>query len=190
MSIRKKNKRSLVICSKRRFPITKKCFALEAHSHEEKIVAGDCTWHIMKKNGEKRMSAEQKKRLIQIMKPVTEVFAIGMVYIILHEMTGLAIPCPIKLITGKYCPGCGITRMLFALLHFDFQAAFLANRLLFFLLPVIIIYAVVKAAIFVVTGKNRQTLPEQIAVVLITILTIAFWVMRNMEAFSFLQPVG
>lgn len=136
------------------------------------------------------MTTEQKKRMLQIIKPVAEVFIIGVAYIIFHKITGLSIPCPIKLVTGKYCPGCGITRMLFALLRLDFQAAFLANRFLFFLLPVIVIYAAVKAVIYIVTGKNRQTLPEQIAIILITILTIAFWIMRNMDAFSFLAPVG
>ncbi len=136
------------------------------------------------------MSAEQKKRFVQVMKPIAEVFGIGIAYIVFHEITGLAIPCPIKLITGKYCPGCGITRMLFALLRLDFQAAFLANRLLFFLLPLLVIYGMIKAVIYIGTGKNRQTLPEQIAVVFISIVTVAFWIMRNMDAFSYLAPVG
>lgn len=136
------------------------------------------------------MTEEQKKRFIQVIKPVAEVLLLGIAYIIFIKITGWMLPCPIKLVTGKYCPGCGISRMLLAMLRLDFKTAFHANRLLFFLLPVILLYALIKAIYFIRTGKNNQTLPEQIAVLFVTILTIAFWVMRNMDAFSFLAPLG
>ena len=136
------------------------------------------------------MSEEQKKRLSEIGKPVAETLLIGIIYFVFVKITGWALPCPIKLVTGKYCPGCGVTRMLLAMLRLDFEAAFYANRLLFFLLPVILIYALIKAICYIRTGANKQTLPEQIATILILLLTIAFWVLRNMEAFSFLAPIG
>lgn len=136
------------------------------------------------------MSKEQKKRLAEVVKPVIHVLLIGIAYFIFIKLTGWMIPCPIKLVTGKFCPGCGVSRMLLALLRLDFKAAFLANRLLFFLLPIILIYALIKAVCYIKTGKQRQALSEQIAVFLLLILTIAFWVLRNMEAFSFLAPIG
>lgn len=136
------------------------------------------------------MSEEQKKRLFQVVKPVVQVLLAGIIYVIFIKLTGWAIPCPIKLVTGKFCPGCGISRMLLAMLRLDFKGAYYANRLLFFLLPVILVYALIKAIHFIKTGKNEQRLPEHIAILIITILTIIFWVLRNTTAFSFLAPIA
>ncbi|RRO19449.1 DUF2752 domain-containing protein [Saccharopolyspora rhizosphaerae] len=44
-------------------------------------------------------------------------------------------PCPIKLLTGLDCPGCGLTRMLFHLLRADLAAALHHNALALLLLP-------------------------------------------------------
>jgi hypothetical protein len=46
-------------------------------------------------------------------------------------------PCPIKLLTGFDCPGCGGTRMLFSLLHGDLPAALHFNALAVLLLPLL-----------------------------------------------------
>lgn len=46
-------------------------------------------------------------------------------------------PCPIKLLTGFDCPGCGGTRMLFSLLHGDVPAAVHHNALAVLLLPLL-----------------------------------------------------
>lgn len=136
------------------------------------------------------MSAEQKKRCWNVIKLLLQVLLIGLAYYIFIQITGWAIPCPIKLITGKFCPGCGISRMLLALLQLDFETAYHANRLLFFLLPVILIYALIKAVQYIKTGKESQSRPEMIITVMVCLVTIAFWIMRNTEAFAFLAPMG
>lgn len=136
------------------------------------------------------MSEEQKKRLWQLVKPILEILLLGVAYIIFVKITGWGLPCPIKLVTGKYCPGCGISRMLLAMLTLDFEAAFHANRLLFFLLPVMLLYGLIKGIHYVKTGKEGQSRLEQIVILFVCIITIAFWVMRNMEQFSFLAPMG
>ncbi len=136
------------------------------------------------------MSEEQKKRLKQVLKPILQILLLGIAYVLFVKITGWGLPCPIKLVTGKYCPGCGISRMLLAMLTLDFETAFHANRLLFFLLPVILIYALIKAVCYIRTGENRQSLPEQLVILLVCIVTIAFWIMRNMNQFSFLAPLG
>jgi len=136
------------------------------------------------------MSEEQKKRLWQLVKPILEILLLGVAYIIFVKITGWGLPCPIKLVTGKYCPGCGISRMLLAMLTLDFEAAFHANRLLFFLLPVMLLYGLIKGINYVKTGKEGQSRLEQIVILFVCIITIAFWVMRNMEQFSFLAPMG
>ena len=136
------------------------------------------------------MTKEQKERLWQLVKPVLEVLLLGIAYVIFIKITGWMIPCPIKLVTGNYCPGCGVSRMLLALLRMDFEAAYHANPLLFFLFPVILLYGLVKGIQFVKTGKEQQSRVEQIGIFLVCIVTIAFWVMRNTEKFSYLAPMG
>lgn len=136
------------------------------------------------------MSEEQKKRLWEVAKPVLEILLLGIAYVIFVKITGWGLPCPIKLVTGKYCPGCGISRMLLAMLTLDFEAAYYANRLLFFLLPVILLYGLIKGIHYIRTGENKQSLPEQLVILLVCLVTIAFWIMRNMDQFSFLAPFG
>ncbi|ETC89952.1 hypothetical protein XHC_0522 [Xanthomonas hortorum pv. carotae str. M081] len=36
-------------------------------------------------------------------------------------------PCVFRAVTGCYCPGCGMTRALYALVHFDLPGAFAMN---------------------------------------------------------------
>ena len=47
----------------------------------------------------------------------------------------LSFGCPVRLLTGVSCPGCGMTRALFALLKLDFSLAFEMHPLVF-LLPI------------------------------------------------------
>lgn len=136
------------------------------------------------------MNKEQRKRLGQLAKIVAVALLFGIAYFIFIKLTGWAFPCPIRLVTGKYCPGCGSSRMMLALLRFDFEEAFRANRLLFFLLPLVLVYGLVKGIHYIRTGEVKQTLPEQIAVFLVCAATVVFWVMRNMEQFAFLAPMG
>lgn len=51
--------------------------------------------------------------------------------------------CLIKLCIGYPCPGCGMTRAVFALLRFDFPLAFQMNPLIF-LLPVLVLLFIFK----------------------------------------------
>lgn len=136
------------------------------------------------------MTEEQKNRLRQLVKTVAEILLLGIAYFIFIQITGWAIPCPIRLATGKYCPGCGISRMILAFLKLDFEEAFRANRLLFFLLPIILVYGLVKGICYVRIGQEKLTWPEQMAVFLVCVATVIFWVMRNMEQFAFLAPMG
>lgn len=44
-------------------------------------------------------------------------------------------PCPVYALTGLFCPGCGATRCLHALAHFDLATAMAMNPLLVLSLP-------------------------------------------------------
>lgn len=133
---------------------------------------------------------EYKKRLMQVLKPVIEVVIIGGAYLIFMKLTDLAIPCMFYKITGKYCPGCGITRMILAMLRLDFATALRQNCLLFFLLPCFLFYSIWKGIHYIKTGKQRSGLTERVVVMVVLVLVMAFWIMRNMPQFAFLAPVG
>ena len=56
--------------------------------------------------------------------------------------TGSALPpCPFRALTGLYCPGCGSTRCLHALLHGELARAFALNPLLVAVGPVLVLMA-------------------------------------------------
>ena len=63
-------------------------------------------------------------------------------YALFTGLTGLGIPCLFHAVTGLNCPGCGGTRMITALLKLDIRSAFEANRVLFCLLPLIVLLVV------------------------------------------------
>ena len=87
-----------------------------------------------------------KKRII---KYLSLIFLL-LIYLLISKKFHLYIPCYIHEITGLYCPGCGITRMLISILNLDFYKAFRYNPFLFILSPFVIflyienIYAIIK----------------------------------------------
>ncbi len=52
----------------------------------------------------------------------------------------LGVGCPIRYVTGIPCPGCGLTRAYWAVLHLDFAAAF-SYHPLFWLIPFLLFAA-------------------------------------------------
>ncbi|MDY0979731.1 hypothetical protein B8X02_05950 [Stenotrophomonas rhizophila] len=47
--------------------------------------------------------------------------------------------CPLYALTGLYCPGCGSTRCLYSLVHFDWSGAMAMNPLLVTSLPFLLL---------------------------------------------------
>lgn len=79
---------------------------------------------------------EYIKILVNLIKKIYIPLILFILYITITYL--LKIPnCPIKLITGYPCPGCGLTRAGFAALKFDFELAFMYNPAIF-LLPFIL----------------------------------------------------
>ncbi len=135
------------------------------------------------------MENEHKHRIKVILKSVLPVLFIGFAYLIFVRLTGLGIPCLLTLFTKGYCPGCGITRMFLALSRFDFAGAFRANALVMILLPTYLPFACARLVKYYKTGKNEPSRAEKIYAVVAVVLIFAFWIMRNMDAFSFLAPI-
>lgn len=119
---------------------------------------------------------------------IFSLFCIFVVYLLISNILGIYIPCLFHEITGFFCPGCGITRMLHSILVLDFYQAFRYNQLIFVFLPVAL-YLYVDD---VVKRKNKQKsaiqlIPRYLWIVIITIFII-FGVIRNIPYFSFFKP--
>ena len=88
--------------------------------------------------------------------------------------------CMLYQITGLYCPGCGATRALSAMLHGDVKASLHNNALLFPLL----------ALIAFLTVKPQTTLKRPVAIVIVSVILL-FTVLRNIPVapFTYLAPI-
>lgn len=79
-----------------------------------------------------RLNSKQKKICLLLL----FILYFGMAYFIMGR---LGIPCVFKVLFGIPCPGCGMTRALFALLRGDLAAAFKYNAVIF-LMPYVFWY--------------------------------------------------
>ena len=120
------------------------------------------------------MSARLKKALCIAL----VVIAIGAIYALFVTLTGIAIPCVFRLITGFQCPGCGVTRMCLALLRLDFATAFYSNPAVFCLLPLMVFTAGRMLYVYIRYDRKREKLTQILLYVMIVILLI-FAVLRN-----------
>ena len=101
------------------------------------------------------------------------------IFLILDTIFKFHIPCVFESITGFYCPGCGVTRMLKSMLVFDFYQAFRYNPLLFIFTPFILIllfnylycYYKKKESLF-------KKMPKSVCNILL-VITIIYWILRN-----------
>lgn len=97
-------------------------------------------------------------------------------------------PCPFHAITGLFCPGCGITRALHALVHFDLVRALAMNALVVLSLPLL--------AVMVVQGfTQRALLPKSVARVVFDGrwwigALLVFGIARNLPGLEILAPGG
>lgn len=122
----------------------------------------------------------QKKIII-----TTIVIILLISYLYLGNIFNIYIDCPIKKITGLYCPGCGITRMFQAILRLDLYQAFRFNPLLFISLPFFIFFMLED----IITKKEPlyNKIPTKLLVIII-IIFIIYGILRNIPFFDFLAP--
>ena len=88
--------------------------------------------------------------------------------------------CMFHQLTGLYCPGCGATRALSAMLHGDVKASLHNNALLFPLLALIVFLLM----------KPETSLKQPFAITIVAVV-LAFTILRNIPAapFTYLAPV-
>lgn len=119
------------------------------------------------------------------MKKFLLIIVLLILYLLISNHFHFYIPCPVKALTGFYCPGCGITRMLLSLLKLDFYSAFRYNPLLFISLP-IGLYLYID---YLIKKENSlyKKIPEKFWYIVIVIFII-YGILRNIEVFDFLAP--
>ena len=66
---------------------------------------------------------------------------------LLIAWVALALPCPIRFLTGIPCPGCGMSRAWLAVLQLDIAAAF-SYHPMFWVLPVLALFILYDCAVF------------------------------------------
>ncbi len=94
--------------------------------------------------------------------------------------------CPWLLFTGKYCAGCGVTRMIRSIFMLDFYQAFRYNPLFFILLVLLLIYGLyVGICLFF---KKKYFKLNTKCLIPIVVLLVIFMILRNTELFGFLRP--
>lgn len=132
----------------------------------------------------------KKKRLLTSFLLLIAFIMFLLTYKYLNIKYNIKIPCIIHEITGLFCPGCGITRAIFALLELDIKKAIKYNILIIVIFPFILIYIINYAYIWINDLKKdaSKIFPKPLWYILL-IITIIFGIIRNINYFSWLQPI-
>lgn len=103
----------------------------------------------------------------------------GLLYGYILVPLGVAVPCLFHLVTGLRCPGCGVSRMCVALMHFRFREALSYNLGLALCLP-FLAYLILRVCAEYIRGGSMtlRRWEEGMAAVLAALLLV--WaVLRN-----------
>ncbi|WP_395952971.1 DUF2752 domain-containing protein [Actinomadura sp. 3N508] len=96
--------------------------------------------------------------------------------------------CPFLAMTGFYCPGCGLMRLVHALTHGDVATAFGFNPLAFVLLPVFG-YVFVRWTVLGARGMPmRSALFKPVVGYSFVGVLAVYWVVRNLPFAAALAP--
>ncbi|MBD5081050.1 MAG: DUF2752 domain-containing protein [Ruminococcaceae bacterium] len=115
-----------------------------------------------------------------VLKRLLIFLVLGTAYFIWLKLTGLNIPCPVRLITGGriLCPGCGISTMFVNIIGGNFHAAFEANPCIFILLPVWLVFIGIRLIFQPKALADGQPKNQLFYYILIGILVV-FGILRN-----------
>lgn len=96
--------------------------------------------------------------------------------------------CPILLVSGFWCPGCGGLRAAYDLLHGDVADALARNPLIFVAVPVVLMFLtnLTARALGIKHVTVQQVRPWMLYSVLVALLV--YGVLRNLPGWTFLSP--
>ena len=120
-----------------------------------------------------------KKYKITILTFIISVLNILFLYLVGYE-------CPWKKYFDIDCAGCGATRMVIALLHFEFYQAFRYNPLMFVLLILTIFYLLYLFVCKIINVSFYKFNSNWLWALLIII--VLFTIVRNVPGFEYLKP--
>lgn len=96
-----------------------------------------------------------------------------------------SMPCFFKEVTHFYCPACGGTRSVIALLHLNIQRAFLCNPTVVYT-AVLFLWCVVGYLIKRIMGKEIKIMKPHVWMLITgSILFFGFAVLRNIMVYKF-----
>lgn len=101
--------------------------------------------------------------------------------------------CPFYKLTSFYCPGCGTTRALYELMHFNFINAVHDNALTILMIGPGVLYLLIREYLHFVL--NRKLLPAPVfkpwMTIMVIVVLLLFTICRNIpvEPFLFLAPI-
>jgi hypothetical protein len=116
--------------------------------------------------------------------------ALAMLYLFDPATSGLFPPCPLRYLTGWYCPGCGSLRALHQLLQGNLRAAWALNPLTVLLSP-FLVYGTASYALFELRGRYLPRLFLRAAWIrALCAVIILFGIARNIpiQPFESLAP--
>ena len=133
-----------------------------------------------------KMKQPEKQRLRRVIGGTLLALGIGGAYAGFVRYTDKGIPCLFHRLTGRLCPGCGISRMFLALWRGDIVSAARYNLFVLCMLPFAAVLYVHKTRQYVKTGQTHLTMVEKIAFLIVFVLCIVFSILRNTDVYPFL----
>jgi len=121
-----------------------------------------------------------KKRKIVSERLYSIILLAGILYAVFVRLTGLAVPCIFRALTGWQCPGCGITRACLSLIKGEIRTSFSYNPFLYIAGPCII-YLIVRGDLNYIKGDAyRLGTADTVLIYILIMAALIFGVVRNL----------
>lgn len=123
---------------------------------------------------------EKKDRIRKIIYRDGIILLAGILYAVFVRLTGLAVPCIFRTLTGWLCPGCGITRACLSLIKGNVHASFSYNPFLYIAGPCII-YLIVRGDLnYIKKDTYRLGTADTVLIYILIVAALVFGVVRNL----------
>ena len=122
---------------------------------------------------------EKKDRIRKIIYRDGIILLAGILYAVFVRLTGLAVPCIFRTLTGWLCPGCGITRACLSLIKGNVQASFSYNPFLYIAGPCIIYLIVREDLNYIKKDTYRLGTADTVLISILIVAALIFSGVRN-----------